>query len=122
MDRQRFQLPGERRGDVHKLAFDVALESVSCRIGATVEQEEQDQRSSDVKGLSTWPNERHFHFLRPFPVSAPSRTISRIPAKPSFGIIPSSSIFGGFMIPWTMASKISIMSFTETSLRTIPVR
>jgi hypothetical protein len=42
--------------------------------------------------------------------------------NPSFGIIPSSSILGGFMIAWTIASKISIMSFAGTSLRTIPAR
>src|SRR4029077_11782228 len=36
--------------------------------------------------------------FRPFGGSAPWRTICRMPAKPSFGIIPSFSIFGGFMI------------------------
>ena len=39
---------------------------------------------------------------------------------PSFGIIPNSSIFGGFMIDWPIASRISMMSLAGTSLRTIP--
>jgi len=55
-------------------------------------------RAPIISGLSIVPNAQRIHVFRPLGVSAPSRTIFRIPAKPSLGIIPSSSIFGGFMI------------------------
>ena len=87
--------------------FDCARDCV-LTITATRKQENQGESSSCAHqmfgaanpslGGSRLPNEWCTHAFRPFGVSTPSRIIFRIPVYPSFGIIPSSSIFGGFMI------------------------
>src|SRR5207248_2780242 len=112
-----FQLASKRRCNVNEFPFDITLELILRLIAATGQTgQERDSRR--------FPQEliHRAHAFRPFVVSAPSRTILRIPAKPSFGIMPSSSIFGGFMIDCTIASNISMISLAGTSLRTIPAR
>src|SRR5579864_390935 len=117
LHRKCFQLPGKRRSNINKFAFDITLKPVLRSFAATREDNQRDDNCGRAHQIV-----QPAHALLPFGVSAPSRTIFKIPAKPSFGTIPSSSIFGGFMIDWIMASKISIISLTGTSLRTMPAR
>src|SRR5207302_1769606 len=112
-----FQLASKRRCNVNEFPFDITLELILRLIAATGQtRQERDSRRFPQELIN------RAHAFRPFVVSAPSRTVLRIPAKPSFGIMPSSSIFGGFMIDCTIVSRISMISLTGTSLRTIPVR
>ena len=101
--------PAKDESDADFIRLDGSRNRVAT-IPAASEQEKQRQnaryahrvgmnsRARIISRLLVFPNERRIHAFCPFDVSAPSRTIFRIPVYPSFGIIRSSSIFAGFMI------------------------
>src|SRR5439155_15858196 len=119
------------RADVRFVHFDRSRDRVLSSV-ARAKKDRHCERGESPKRLisderfshqSHWSSQRFDQpTVRPRRVSAPSRIILRIPANPSFGVMPNSSIFNGFMIAWTKASRISIVSLAGTSLRTIPAR